>query len=122
MAAETEIWAVSIEDRERQQLMVDRITDGGGAAPPFRMLQDPDHAVVDRYGLFNEEGSTPERPLPHPATLVIDREGVVRWKAVETDYRLRPTTADLLAAIRYVRGDGPEPPAPTMTNVRDRNR
>jgi len=103
-------------------MMVDRITNGGGTAPPFRMLQDPDHAVVDRYGLFNAEGSTPERPLPHPTTLVIDREGVVRWKAVETDYRLRPTTDDILAAIRFARGEGPEPPTPTMTDVRDRNR
>ncbi len=105
-------------------MMVERLLGDGveGALPPFRMLQDPDHAVVDRYGLFNEEGSREDRPLPHPATLVIDREGVVRWKAVETDYRLRPTNEDIIAAVRYARGEGPEPPVPTLTNVRDRNR
>ena len=103
-------------------MMVDRITEGSDELPPFRMLQDPDRSVVDRYGVFNEDGSTPERQLPHPTTLVIDREGIVRWKVVETDYRLRPTTDDILAAILFARGEGPEPPTPTLTNVRDRNR
>ena len=105
-------------------MMVERLLGDGveGTLPPFRMLQDPNHSVVDRYGLFNEEGSRPDRPLPHPTTLVIDREGIVRWKAVETDYRLRPTNEDIIAAVRYARGEGPEPAAPTMTNVRDRNR
>ncbi len=98
------------------------MTGEEGRPPSFRMLQDPDHAVVDRYGLFNEEGSNENRLLPYPATFVIDREGVVRWKAVETDYRLRPTSENILAAIRYARGEGPEPPTPTMTDVRERNR
>ncbi len=122
MQADTEMWAVSIEDRDRQQLMIDRILGEGGGMPSFRMLRDEDHSVVDRYGIFNVEGSTETRPLPHPTTLVIDREGIVRWKAVETDYRLRPTNEDILAALRYARGEGPEPPVPTMTNVRERNR
>jgi hypothetical protein len=34
---------------------------------------------------------------------VIDREGVVRWKFIEIDYRVRPTNEDILAALAEVR-------------------
>jgi len=39
------------------------------------------------------------RPVPHPTTLVIDKQGVVRWKVVEIDYRMRPTNEDILSAL-----------------------
>jgi peroxiredoxin len=60
------------------------------------MLSDPDHRVIDRYGLLNE-GS--KRGIPHPATYVIDRQGKVRWRFVEVDYKLRPTNEDVLREL-----------------------
>jgi hypothetical protein len=33
---------------------------------------------------------------------VIDRQGVVRWKFVEVDYKLRPSNEDVLAQIKKV--------------------
>ncbi len=92
------IVAVSVDDREKQQLMIDRIVADGGEAPDFVMLSDPDHRVIDRYGLLNPD-APPNRPVPHPATYVIDQEGIVRWGFVEEDYRVRPTNADILAAL-----------------------
>ncbi len=41
-------------------------------------------------------------PVPHPTTLVIDQEGVVRWKFIEVDYRIRPTNEDILTALAEV--------------------
>jgi len=52
--------------------------------------------VIDRYGIFNPES----RGLPHPATYVIDKEGIVRWKFVEVDYRVRPTNEQVLEALK----------------------
>lgn len=92
------IVTVSVDDREQQQLMIDRIVAGGGDAPDFVMLSDPDHRVIDRYGLLNPD-APPNRPVPHPATYVIDKEGIVRWGFVEEDYRVRPTNADILAVL-----------------------
>ncbi len=80
-------------------MMIDRIVADGGARPDFVMLSDPDHRVIDRYGLFNAD-SPPRRPVPHPATFVLDRDGVVRWKFVETDYRVRPSNQDILDALK----------------------
>lgn len=94
----TQILAVSVDEHENQQKMIDRIAMEDGIAPTFPLLSDPDHAVIDRYGLFNPEESR-GRPVPHPTTLVIDKEGVVRWKFVEINYRVRPELTDILAAV-----------------------
>lgn len=60
------------------------------------MLEDKDHKVIDRYGLLNPE----VKGMPHPATYVIDKESVVRWTFVETDYTKRPTNEQILKAVR----------------------
>ena len=96
---ETEIVTVSVDDQEGMQLMIDRVAAEDGMAPDFVMLSDPDHAVIDRYGLFNEN-APPNRPLPHPATYLIDKEGVVRYRFVEVDYRVRPTNEDILEVLK----------------------
>ncbi len=92
------ILAVSVDTVEAQQMMIDRISMEDGIIPDYPLLSDPDHAVIDRYGLFNPDESR-RRPVPHPTTLVIDMEGVVRWKFVEINYKIRPELADILAAV-----------------------
>ena len=61
----------------------------------FAFLEDRNHKVIDRYGLFNPDG----RGWPHPTTYVIDKQGVVRWKFTEVDYRKRPTNKQISAEI-----------------------
>ena len=90
---------MSVDDREGMDRMVARISEEDGEMPRFVMLSDPGHAVIDRYGLYNEE-SSPKRPFPHPATYVIDMEGVVRYRFVEVDYEMRPSNEDVLEALR----------------------
>lgn len=94
----TAILAVSVDDAEGLQLMVDRISKEDGILPDFPLLSDPGHRVIDRYGLFNPDDPK-DRPLPHPTTYVIDREGVVRWKMTEINYKIRPTNEDILRAL-----------------------
>ena len=95
---DTRILAVSVDDAEDLQRMVDRISEEG-PAPDFTFLSDPGHRVIDRYGLFNEGY---RRPVPHPTTLVIDRRGVVRWKFVEVDYKVRPTNQQIIEALEEI--------------------
>ena len=47
----------------------------------------------------------PRPPLPHPATLVIDKDGKVAWLEVDEDYRVRPATETVLEALGSL-GDG----------------
>ena len=79
--------------------MIDRVAADDGMLIEYQLLADPDHAVIDRYGIFNADSPL---PVPHPTTLVIDQEGVVRWKFIEVDYRIRPTNEDILTALAEV--------------------
>lgn len=65
----------------------------------FPMLEDRNHRVIDRYGILNPEG----QGWPHPATYVIDKGGVVRWKFIEVDYTRRPTNEQILRALGTIR-------------------
>ncbi len=79
--------------------MVDRIAAGDNNFPEFPFLSDPGHKVIDRYGLLNPSASG----LPHPATYVIDRKGIVRWKFVEVNYRIRPTNEQILKVLQEIK-------------------
>ena len=67
----------------------------GPKPPGFVFLSDPGHRVTDRYGLLNPEGCG----WPGPTTFVIDRQGIVRWKFVEEDYRVRASNEQILEAL-----------------------
>ena len=88
--------AVSVDEREDQQKMIDRIAAEDGMLIEYQLLADPGNAVIDRYGIFNPES---QRPVPHPTVFVIDKQGVVHWKFIEIDYRIRPTNDDILTAV-----------------------
>lgn len=89
--------------------MIDRVaSETDGRMLDFPLLSDPDHAVIARYGLLND--GNPDQPIPHPTVFVIDREGVVRWKFIEINYKVRPTNEDILAALEGVREVRPPEP------------
>jgi len=92
-----EIIAVSVDPHDKARIMLDKIRKEKG--DEFPLLSDPDHRVIDRYGLLNTNA---RRPIPHPATLIIDRRGIVRWKFIEVDYKLRPSNDDLLREINKI--------------------
>lgn len=79
--------------------MAHKIAKDDGKAPAFIFLSDPGHRVIDRYGLLNPDG----RGWPHPATFVIDRQGAVRWRFVEVDYKVRAANEQILEALARLR-------------------
>lgn len=96
-----ELIAVAIDPRDLLQKMADKIAADGMPAT-FLFLSDPNHRVIDRYGLLNPNG----QGWPHPTMYVIDRKGVVRWKFTEINYKVRPTNAMVLDALARVDGAG----------------
>jgi peroxiredoxin len=90
-----ELILLSIDSRELLQKMADKISTDG-VRPSFIFLSDPDHKVIDRYGLLNPNDA---RGLPYPTSYVIDKRGVVRWKFTEINYKIRPTNAMILEAV-----------------------
>ena len=97
--ADAEILAVSIDSKANLQRLADLLSKEDGKPLDFPFLSDADHKVINRYGILNPSSKS----LPHPATYVIDKQGVVRWKFVEVDYRVRPTNDQILAALKNLR-------------------
>jgi peroxiredoxin len=100
-----QILAVSIDTHEQSRALIKELEEEPlGAAPEeaspgkveFPLLEDKDHRVIDRYGLLNLEG----KGWPHPATYIIDKTGIVRWKFVEVDYKVRSTNEMILDALK----------------------
>lgn len=90
------ILAVSPSTPSDSQRMIGLMKKNGDIAPSFPLLYDAESRVIDRYGLRN-----PARKdgVPHPAVFVLDREGMVRWRFVEVDYKVRAENEAILAAL-----------------------
>jgi peroxiredoxin len=93
-----QILAVSIDNHEDSKKFVQKLKERFAGDLDFPLLEDRNHKVIDRYGILNRDG----KGWPHPATYVIDQQGVVRWRFVETDYKKRPTNEQILQALRKI--------------------
>jgi peroxiredoxin len=93
-----EILAVSIDSHDLSKKFIQKLQERSPGNYDFPFLEDRNHKVIDRYGLFNPDG----KGWPHPATYVIDKQGIVRWKFVEVDYRKRPTNQQVLQAVNKI--------------------
>ncbi len=58
----------------------------------FPLLSDEESKTIHAYDLHFENG------LPHPGTLLIDKEGIIRVKLFKDGYRTRHTVNELLSA------------------------
>jgi peroxiredoxin len=90
------ILAVSVDSPADLRKISGRISGPQGINASLLLLSDPGHETIDRYGILNPDGNG----LPHPATYVIDKEGTVRWKQVDVDYRVRPTNDQVLEVLK----------------------
>jgi len=66
----------------------------------YRFLADPDLAVTRQLKLIHPRGGEGGKDVPRPATVVIDRAGIVRWAAYTTNVQIRPDAAEVLRAVR----------------------
>ena len=60
--------------------------------------------MIDAYGLRDPayEGQK-VYGIPHPAVYVIDKQGKVVWARIESDYKQRPTSQEIRAAIESLK-------------------
>jgi peroxiredoxin len=93
--SDTEVLAVAVDSKPDLAKMSGAVSRADGTLPGFLFLSDAGHRVINRYGILNQRSEG----LPHPATYVIDKKGIVRWKFVEVDYRVRPTNQQILGAL-----------------------
>lgn len=69
----------------------------------FRVVHHADDAEVARlrgFGMDLERASgRAHHDIAIPSMFLVDRDGVIRWAHADRDYRVRPSTAQVLAAI-----------------------
>ncbi len=99
----TAIVAVSPDPPGRIAMMIPKVQSVTNREFAVILLSDADHSVTDRYGLRNPEAVKKGWYVPHPTTYVIDREGVVRCKFTEKNYKLRPTNEQILRELMKLR-------------------
>ena len=85
---------MSPDSNERSQELAERLRVN------YRFLSDPDLAVTRRLGLVHAGGGPAGTDVPRPATVVIDRAGIVRWTAFGTNVQTRPAPREVLRAVR----------------------
>lgn len=82
----------------------EKIAADGKGKLSFLLLSDPNHKVIDGYGLrdpaYKEEKVY---GIPHPAVYIINKDGKVIWAKIESDYRKRPTNDELRAALNTLK-------------------
>lgn len=98
------LYAVSIDPPDVSKTLAEKIASDGKGAVGFPLLSDPDHKIIDTYGLRDPayEGQK-VYGIPHPSVYVIDKNGKVSWARVEKDYRKRPTNSEIRAALDGVK-------------------
>jgi peroxiredoxin len=89
-----QIIAVSPDRNEQSQQLADGLRLG------YQFLADGDLAVTRRYGLVHSRGGPEGQDVPRPTTVVLDRQGVVRWLSIARNYQVRPDPAEVLGAVR----------------------
>jgi peroxiredoxin len=64
----------------------------------FPILSDPDLQAIDAYRLRHVAGHD-GHDIANSASVLVDQNGIVRWSSVTPNLRVRPTPADVLAAL-----------------------
>jgi peroxiredoxin len=88
------IVAISPDANEQSQKLAEGLRLG------YRFLADRDLAVARRYGLVHVGGGPNGQDVPRPATVVLDRDGVVRWFSISRNIQVRPDPNDVRRAVR----------------------
>jgi peroxiredoxin len=102
-ATGADLWVIANDDPDKLR----ELRDAEGL--DFPILLDPEATTIQGWGLLNDMDSR-GRMIPHPTVAIVDGGGIVRYFSIETNYRLRPPTADLVERLARL-GDEEQPGA-----------
>ncbi len=85
-----QILAISVEEPPIGQYVMELLDIA------YPILSDPQHEVVDQYGVYNLLGDS----VATPSVFVIDTEGVIRWTYVGQSSGDRPSNEMILEQLR----------------------
>jgi len=86
--------AISVDTPEQSATLIRK----AGFRYPF--LSDPKTEVIRRYDVLHHLGGEGGKDIAHPAELLIDKSGTVRWVNITDDLRVRARPEALLEAAK----------------------
>lgn len=93
--AGAEVLAISVDPVEAsQQLAAD-------LKLAYVLLSDPELKVIDAYGVRHPGGGG-GKDIARPATFILDRDGVVRWRDLTENYRVRVRPERILEELAKI--------------------
>ncbi len=66
----------------------------------FPLLSDPNTEIIRRYDLLHKGESPGGHDIARPAEFLVDRNGIVRWRNLTEDLRIRARPEQMLEAAR----------------------
>jgi peroxiredoxin len=66
----------------------------------FPFLSDPNAEVIRRYDIVHKGAGVKGHDVARPAEFLIDRNGVIRWRNLTEDLRVRARPEAMLAAAK----------------------
>lgn len=94
------LFAISVDAAEKSRDLMKKIAKDGKGDVKFSLLSDPGHKTIDAYGLFDPAYAGQDvEGIPHPAVYVLDKNLKAVWAKIESDYKNRPTNAEIRAAL-----------------------
>jgi len=88
------VLAVSVDDRAGAQQVWEKVL-----AKHFTVLSDPGGRVIRKYGLLHPKGGR-GHDVALDTTLLVDKNGIERWRAVSETLPDLPTADEVLTRIR----------------------
>lgn len=98
------LYAISVDSPEVSKDFAKKIASDGKGEVNFPLLSDPEHKIIDAYGL-RDPGYEGQKVygIPHPAVYIIDKTGKVVWAKIESNYRERPANDEIRAALKALK-------------------
>ena len=63
----------------------------------FRLISDVKRRIINLYGVLH-----PQEGIARPATFIIDKQGLVRYRHIGKDYSDRPPMSVILQALAWL--------------------
>ena len=102
--AEVRVYAISVDNPAESQQFAEKISADGQGEVSFPILSDTGHRVIDAYGIRDPDYNGQKfEGIPHPTVYLIDKDGRVAWSKIEADYKERPDTNEVEAALKKLR-------------------
>ena len=90
--------AISVDSPEESAVLCKK------AGYTYTFLSDPKAEVIRRYDLLHPGAGVDGKDIARPAEFLLDASGVVRWRNLTEDFRVRATPKDILNGTRLLPG------------------